>query len=123
MKKLTSFVLIATLMVFCLGSTASASTTPKNCKCFFETVTNVQPEATTCTRHATKYVFNSHAVRKACDGMALDAIIESFVVLCNALSVAQVSDKENYTHIEMTFKTRTMGVLYGRNEVIIIERN
>lgn len=68
-------------------------------------------------------MFNSHTVKKACDGMPLDAIVESFATVCNALSVACVPDKEGHKHIEMTFKTKTLGVLYDENEIIIIERN
>lgn len=55
--------------------------------------------------------------------MPLDAIVESFATVCNALSVACVPDKEGHKHIEMTFKTKTLGVLYDENEIIIIERN
>lgn len=124
MKKLTSFVLIVSLMVICLGSTtASANTIPCDCKCFFETVTSVHPDVASCTRHSAKYVFNAHAVRKACDGQSVEAIVESFVFVCNALLVEYVPDSDGYTHIEMTFKNRTMGVLYDKDRIIVIERN
>lgn len=125
MKKLVSLAVFVALVAICLGTNVANASTPsanEPCQCFFTAVTNVQPDTVECTRQATKYVFSVQSVRKACDGQAVGEIVKHFISVCNAEKVDKVPVSDEITYYLMTFKSKTIGVLYDDEAIVIIER-
>lgn len=125
MKKLVSLAVFVALVAICLGTNVANASTPsanEPCRCFFTTVTNVQPDSVECTRQATKYVFSVQTVRKACDGQAVGGIVKHFISVCNAEKVDKIPVSDEITYYLMTFKSKTIGVLYDDEAIVLIER-